>query len=94
MHNNTTAHPAPSPEWLAQVNEPAMQPEQVIIDPHHHLWDRPGYPYLLHDFLADQACGHRIVSTVYVQARSMYRASGDPLLSPVGETEFDFKCDS
>ena len=26
--------------WLAQVAEPALEPELPICDPHHHLWDR------------------------------------------------------
>ena len=39
-----------STAWLAQVAEPALDPEQPIIDPHHHLWrGDPGRldPYLL-----------------------------------------------
>ena len=27
-----------SPEWLAQVAEPIIDPEREIVDPHHHLW--------------------------------------------------------
>src|SRR5207244_8928178 len=57
-------------------------------DPHHHLWDRPGYRYMLDDFLADANTGHNIVATVYVQANSMYRDSGPVEMRPVGETEF------
>ena len=25
-------------EWLAQISEEIIDPEQRIIDPHHHLW--------------------------------------------------------
>ena len=38
-------------EWLAATQEPALEPERPIIDPHHHLWDRPGNRYLFHDLL-------------------------------------------
>ncbi len=34
-------------EWLARTPEEVIDPEQPIIDPHHHLWDRrrrPGSP--------------------------------------------------
>ncbi|KDB65074.1 amidohydrolase family protein [Bordetella bronchiseptica] len=85
--NIQKAHDVAPPEWLAQVREPALCPEQIIVDPHHHLWDRQGQLYLLPQFLEDQAGDHRIVSTVYVQGRAMYRA-GAHALAPVGETEF------
>jgi hypothetical protein len=26
-----------------------VEPELPIVDPHHHLWDRPGWRYLLDD---------------------------------------------
>jgi predicted TIM-barrel fold metal-dependent hydrolase len=38
--------------------------------------------------LADIASGHRIVATVFVECRSMYRADGPAAMKPVGETEF------
>lgn len=28
-----------------------------MIDPHHHLWERPNHRYLLDDFLADVRAG-------------------------------------
>ena len=58
--------------WLAQVQEPILEPELPIIDAHHHLWDRPGQRYLLPEYLADTGSGHRILASVYVQCRSMY----------------------
>jgi len=76
------------PGWLDRRHEPILEPELPIVDPHHHLWDRPGWRYLLHDLLADTGTGHNILATVYVQARSMYRADGPDELKPVGETEF------
>lgn len=79
--------------WLAQVREEALEPELPICDPHHHFWDREGDRYLLDELLEDTATregpmAHNIVSTVFVQCRSMYRESGPEQLKPVGETEF------
>jgi L-fuconolactonase len=82
------AHDVATPQWLAQVQETALDPDQLVIDPHHHLWDREGQLYLLPEFLQDHASGHRIVASVYVQGRSMYRAGASAELAPVGETEF------
>ena len=31
-------------EWLARTSEEVIDPEQPIIDPHHHLWDRRPRP--------------------------------------------------
>ena len=75
-------------DWLAARREEILDPAQLIIDPHHHLWDRPGWRYLHDEFLADLKSGHNIKATVYVQARSMHRAAGPEALKPVGETEF------
>jgi predicted TIM-barrel fold metal-dependent hydrolase len=84
--------PAPPSEfrqdWLDRRKEPILEPELPIVDPHHHLWVRPGSHYMLDDFLADTRSGHNIVATVFVQATSMYRDSGPVELRPVGETEF------
>ncbi|PWS37046.1 amidohydrolase [Falsiroseomonas bella] len=89
MSNPVQHHYLPvRPDWLATTPEPALDPGQVIIDPHHHLWDRPGWRYLLHEFLADLDSGHDIRATVYVQARAMHRADGPEVMQPVGETEF------
>jgi len=75
-------------EWLDRRAEPILEHELPIVDPHHHLWDRPGWRYLLDELLADTSSGHNIVATVYVQARAMYRATGPEEMRPVGETEF------
>jgi L-fuconolactonase len=75
-------------DWLARRQEPILEPELPIIDPHHHLWDRAGWRYLLDDLLADTNSGHNILATVFVQARAMHRADGPDELKPVGETEF------
>ena len=41
--------------WLAQVNEPVIEPDLPICDPHHHLWDHPNSRYLLDELLLDTA---------------------------------------
>lgn len=74
--------------WLSQVEEDTIDPELPICDPHHHLWDYPGSRYLLDDILGDTGSGHNVVSTVFVECSSMYRADGEDPLKPVGETEF------
>ena len=33
-------------DWLDRRPEAILEPELPIIDPHHHLWDRPGWRYL------------------------------------------------
>ena len=78
----------PRADWLAQYSEEVIDPGRAIVDPHHHLWDRGGQRYLIEDIAADTASGHNVVATVYVEARSMYRASGPEALRPVGEVEF------
>ncbi len=35
-------HPNPDLAWLAKLREDILDPDLPIIDPHHHLWDRPG----------------------------------------------------
>jgi predicted TIM-barrel fold metal-dependent hydrolase len=75
-------------EWLDLVSEEIVEPELPICDPHHHLWDHPNSRYLLDELLIDTGSGHKVVSTVFVECSSMYRAVGPRELSPVGETEF------
>jgi predicted TIM-barrel fold metal-dependent hydrolase len=75
-------------DWLARRKEPILEPDLPIIDPHHHLWDRENWRYLLDDLLADTNSGHNIIATVFVQARAMLRADGLDEMKPVGETEF------
>src|SRR5579862_1475243 len=63
-------------DWLDRRKEPILEPELPIVDPHHHLWQRPGWRYLFDDLLVDTNSGHNIVATVFVQANSMYRDKG------------------
>jgi predicted TIM-barrel fold metal-dependent hydrolase len=74
--------------WLAARQEEILDPAQRIIDPHHHLWDRPGWRYLLDEILADLRSGHDVRATVLVQARAFHRADGPEELRPIGETQF------
>ncbi|MFC1990345.1 amidohydrolase family protein [Chloroflexota bacterium] len=74
--------------WLKLTEEPPIDPEIPICDPHHHLWDRPNHRYLLEEFLQDTRRGHKIVRTVFLQCLMMYREDGPPEMQPVGETEF------
>ena len=43
---------------------------------------------MIEEMAADIASGHNIVATVYVDCRSMYRATGPEAFRPVGEVEF------
>ena len=62
--------------WLNQITEEIIDPEREICDPHHHLWDHPQSRYLLDELIADTGSGHNVVSTVFVECSSMYRAAG------------------
>ena len=72
-----------------RVREDILEPDLPIIDPHHHLWDRPGNRYLLDDFLADvRSGGHDIRASVFVECGAFYRKAASELMAPVGEVEF------
>jgi predicted TIM-barrel fold metal-dependent hydrolase len=80
-------------DWLALTQEPTLEPEMPICDPHHHFWDFrtarvPYQRYLLHELAADIHSGHNVRSTVFIEARAMYRADGPEEMRPVGEVEF------
>jgi predicted TIM-barrel fold metal-dependent hydrolase len=72
--------------WLAQVQEPVLDPEAPIVDPHHHFWAKP-FPYETPELMADLTSGHRVIATVYAEAGRGYRTDGPEHLRPVGETE-------
>jgi L-fuconolactonase len=80
-------------DWLALTQEPILEPDLPLCDPHHHFWDFrtgriPYQRYLLHELMADTGSGHNIRSTVFIEARAMYRADGPAEMKPVGEVEF------
>src|SRR4051812_40714279 len=62
--------------------EPILEPEIPIVDPHHHLWLRNGHRYLLDELLADLNTGHNVVATVFEECHSMYRSDGPPEFRP------------
>ena len=74
--------------WLASYTEEAVDPEQVICDPHHHLWRFPTDTYELDELRVDTGAGHNVVSTVFVECTSGYRTEGPEAMRPVGETEY------
>ena len=73
--------------WLDSTKEEPLEPTLPIIDPHHHLWDRPNDRYMLEELVAD-ARGHNVRQTVFVECSSMYRADGPEEFKVVGETEY------
>jgi predicted TIM-barrel fold metal-dependent hydrolase len=80
-------------DWLALNPEVAIEPDLPICDPHHHFWDFryervPYQRYLLHELAADINGGHNVRSTVFIEARSMYRAGETEEMRPVREVEF------
>ena len=75
-------------DWLDRWREDIIEPALPIVDPHHHLWERPEWVYMFDDLLADTNSGHNIVATVFIQCRSMHRADGPEEMRPIGETEF------
>ena len=86
------AAPATNADWLALTVEAPLEPDLPICDPHHHLWDfrptRVAPRYLLDEILADVRSGHNVVSTVFIECASMFKADGPEAMRPVGEIEF------
>jgi len=74
--------------WLTLTQEDILEPALPICDPHHHLWERPDYRYLLPEFLADVGSGHHIESTVFLECGAFYRPDGPVEMRSVGEAEF------
>ena len=69
--------------------EPVLEPDRIIVDPHHHLWpgeERPAY--LLDDLRQDTGGGHRVEATVFIECLTGYLESGPEHLRCVGETHF------
>src|ERR1700726_1147361 len=86
---SATGHFTPRNDWLARHVEEIIEPDLPIVDPHHHLVERPETGrYLLPELLADTGSGHNITATVYLEWLSMYRADGPTAMKPVGEVEF------
>lgn len=74
-------------EWRALHTEEIIDPQQPIIDPHHHLWfDTFGFDYTPDDFWHDIHSGHNIEKTVFVETRAFYLEGGPEHLRCTGET--------
>lgn len=84
----TSPHAQIRTDWLDKRREDIIWPDLPVIDPHHHLWDRPGSKYLFDELREDITSGHNIVGTLFVQCRSMYKEAGNDHYKPVGEVEF------
>jgi hypothetical protein len=72
-------HSTPHLAWLNELREEIHEPDLSIVDPHHHLWDRPGSRYYLDELLADLKSSHNVVSSVLLvlpHGRSGRDASG------------------
>ena len=72
--------------------ERALDPDLVLVDSHHHLWDREGFRYLLPDLREDINTGHKVVSTVFVEcgsglqsAYALDKGAFDPFRLAVGD---------
>ncbi len=74
--------------WTQQVDEPVLEPDLPIIDPHHHVWNDGRGRYLIEELLADINSGHNIIATVFIEAGAMLRKSGPEEEKAVGEIEF------
>ena len=84
--------------WLSQVQEEIIEPDQRIIDPHHHLWNkttslsensrRREYSYLLEDLWLDTSSGHNVTDTIFIECSEGFWNHSNSNFNPVGETEF------
>lgn len=83
-----TGQTSPNDDWLARLEEEALEADLPIIDTHHHLWLRNGYTYLMPELAADMDSGHNIAATVFAECHSMYRQGGPEVERSLGETEF------
>lgn len=72
--------------WLSGVTEEILEPDLLIVDPHHHLWQWLGY--MVPELLVDLGAGHNVRTTVFLETGAWYRQDGPEHLRPVGETEF------
>ncbi|MBT0671009.1 amidohydrolase family protein [Novosphingobium profundi] len=76
------------------AEEPALQPEFAIVDPHFHLRDQrapeaPGERYRAADFQSEIArSGHRVVASVFVECGIMYDAKAPADERSLGETAY------
>jgi predicted TIM-barrel fold metal-dependent hydrolase len=78
-------------EWHAAApDEPVLEPELPIVDPHHHLFGSPADVqfYCAEDLQQDIGAGHNVIGTVWVEAYGIgWLTSGPEELRSVGEVE-------
>jgi hypothetical protein len=60
--------------------EAVLFPDQVIVDPHHHLRSAPHPAYQVDACMSDIRGGHRILATVHVECTQYYRTTGPEYL--------------
>ena len=65
-----------------------VDPEIVVVDSHHHLWNRSHQRYLIEEFEADAASGHQLVGSIFAESHEGYLTDGPRELRPVGEARF------
>lgn len=73
---------------MQSAEPPIIEPDLPIIDSHHHLLVHTGRRYLIDEYQADLASGHKVLASVYVECSAMHRRSGPESLRCVGEAEF------
>ncbi|GAM06695.1 amidohydrolase family protein [Novosphingobium sp. MBES04] len=89
-----SALPFPARAAEAMAEEPALEPELEIVDPHFHLRDfsdpeASGERYLAQDFRDDIArSGHRITGSVFIECGIMYDTEGEDAVRSLGETRY------
>jgi predicted TIM-barrel fold metal-dependent hydrolase len=86
--SSVAQHDTDNAAWRARHREAILDPQQPIVDAHHHLWERGASRYLLDEYRADAATGHDIRASVFVECGAYYRKGGPELLAPLGEVEF------
>ena len=75
-------------DWLALRREAAVDPDRVIVDAHHHLWEGRLGTYLASQLLDDLTASHNVVKTVFVDCLANYDRERAERMQPVGETVF------
>jgi len=65
--------------------EPILEPDLPIIDPHHHFYDGAA-AYLPGDLRADLASGHNVLATLFVECSFRLLPDGPAALRSLGET--------
>ena len=63
-----TVQSGPDDNWLGKTIEEVLEPDIPTVYPHHHLWLRSGYTYLMPELAADLDSGPNIVATVLPNA--------------------------